>query len=633
VALELGPSDVAVNWLPLYHDMGLIGSWWTSLYHGIPGVMLSPLSFLLRPERWLWAIHRFGGTISPAPTFAYDLCAHKIPDAALEGLDLSSWRAAMVGAEPVREEALEAFYRRFEPHGLRRQTLMPVYGMAETALGLTITPPGRGPVVDRVARRALAEDRRAVPVEEGAGEALAIVGCGRPLPGHEVRITDRDDPEVELPERAEGRILFRGPSTMEGYFRAPEATAAVRRGEWIDTGDLGYLAGGEIYVTGRLKDLIIKGGRNYHPQDLERAAQRVPGVRKGCVMAFDAPGPRGETMVLVAETREPPARHGAIRQAVDEAVADAVGIPPDRVVLVPPRVLPKTSSGKLQRRRARELYLEGRLGRRQRAGWQELLAVAVPSALRRLGQVRRAAGAVGRLLYTSWAILVTLGVLGPGALLMLLARRADPGRWRTARGGLRLWGRLLGLLPRVTGSPPARGAAVVISNHGSYLDALVLIMASERPMAFTSKSEVFDWPLAGSIMHHMEHVPVDRSTHEARLESSEEMRRRLRRGEAIQIFPEATFTPREGLRPFRLGAFLLAAETGAALVPVVLKGTRAVLRDGHRLLSWSPLEVEFLEPVEVPEGAAFSDLVRLRDSLRRALSEAAGEPLLEELNP
>jgi len=368
--LDVTAEDVAINWLPLYHDMGLIGSWLTALYHGIPVVALSPLSFLSRPERWLWAFHRYRGTASPAPNFAFDLCSHKIPDSALEGLDLSSWRAALCGAEPVRPETLERFIRRFEPYGFRREAMLPVYGLAETSVALTLTPPGRGPRYDRVERAAFLAEGRAEP--SGAADALTLVSSGRPVPAHEVRVVDPDAPDRDLAERRQGKILFRSPSVMEGYYQRPEATAAVRVGEWIDTGDLGYLAQGELYVTGRIKDLVIKGGRKYHPQDIERAAQRVAGVRQGCVVAFDAPAERGEAIVVVAETARPAAEHERIVREVVAAVAGEIGTPPDRVVLLPPRTLPKTSSGKLKRRETRTLFVKGGLAGRARPAWLDL---------------------------------------------------------------------------------------------------------------------------------------------------------------------------------------------------------------------------------------------------------------------
>ena len=302
--LDVRPTDVGASWLPLYHDMGLIGTWLFCMHHGIPLALQSPLAFLARPERWLWSIHRHRATLSPAPNFAFELCVRKVPDHALEGLDLSSWRVALNGAEPVSPETIDRFVERFAPHGFRREAMMPVYGLAESAVGLCFPPVGRAPRVDRVARVAFEQDRRAAPAEgEGAG-ALQFVSVGTALPGHEVRLVD--DEGADVAERTVANLIFRGPSSTAGYYRKPEATAAITRpGGWLDSGDLAYRAEGEIFITGRRKDLIIKAGRNLVPQEIEELAASVPGIRRGCVVAFGVSRPElgTESLVVVAETR------------------------------------------------------------------------------------------------------------------------------------------------------------------------------------------------------------------------------------------------------------------------------------------------------------------------------------------
>ncbi|HXY41850.1 MAG TPA: AMP-binding protein, partial [Vicinamibacteria bacterium] len=258
--IDISPTDVGVSWLPLYHDMGLIGSWLLCLHQGVPLTLMPPTAFLARPERWLWAIHQRAATLSPAPNFAYELCARRIPDGALEGLDLSSWRAAFNGAEPVSPATLERFIRRFGRCGFRREAMLPVYGLAENSVALAVPPPGRGPRIDRVSRDVFQREGRASPGAEEDASALQFVSAGSPLPAHELRVVD--DAGAELPERAVGRLVFRGPSATSGYYRQPEATAAITLpGGWLDSGDLAYLADGELYVCGRRKDLVIKGGR------------------------------------------------------------------------------------------------------------------------------------------------------------------------------------------------------------------------------------------------------------------------------------------------------------------------------------------------------------------------------------
>jgi len=267
------PADVFVSWLPLYHDMGLIGAWLGSLHYGCELVIMPPLSFIARPERWLLAIHRHRGTLSAAPNFAYELCARRVGEPLLEGLDLSSWRIAFNGAEAARPETLERFAARFAPCGFRREAMTPVYGLAEDSVGLAFPPSGRGPRIDRVQRTALAAEGRAVPAGERDEHALRFASCGTPLPGHEIRIVDARD--RELPERTEGRLQFRGPSATAGYFRNPEQTAALFHGDWRDSGDLAYMAEGEVYLTGRRKDIVIRAGRNIYPDEIEGMPRSV----------------------------------------------------------------------------------------------------------------------------------------------------------------------------------------------------------------------------------------------------------------------------------------------------------------------------------------------------------------------
>lgn len=421
-AVAIGPQDVGVTWLPLYHDMGLIGTWLTPLYFGIPVAVHSPLAFLTRPERWLRAIHTHRGTLTAAPNFAFELCVRKVRDADLEGLDLSCVRAMLNGAEPVSPETLDRFAARFAPYGLRREALLPVYGLAESALAVTFPPLGRGPLVDRIDRDTFEREGRAVPAPSPAApgdrKTISFVALGRALPGHEVRIVDAAGREV--PGRVEGALWFRGPSATRGYYRNPEATAqlfpagpppalqAEQSGEsaWVDSGDRAYTAAGDVYVTGRVKDIIIKAGRNLYPHEVEDLAAGVEGVRRGGVVAFglrDAANGT-ERLVVVAETRE---QHAAaksrIARGITERVAASLGLPPDVVKLVPPQSIPKTSSGKLRREETRRHYLAGTLGARRQPVWWQLTRLAAASSL---GIARRIARRAVEFLYGVYATIV-----------------------------------------------------------------------------------------------------------------------------------------------------------------------------------------------------------------------------------
>jgi acyl-CoA synthetase (AMP-forming)/AMP-acid ligase II/acyl carrier protein len=362
-ALDIKPADVGVSWLPLYHDMGLIGCWLAPLFFGFPMTIMSPLSFLSRPERWLWTIHTRRATLSPAPNFGYELCVRKIREEVLEGLDLSCWRGALNGAEPVSAETMDRFSQRFSPYGFRPEAMMPVYGLAESSLALTIPPLGRGPRVERIAREPFETRGRAFPATAEEKTPFRFVSAGHPLPGHQIRIVDEHG--EELPEGVEGELHFRGPSTMNGYFRNPGATESVSRAEgWVDSGDRALMIDGEIFITGRAKDIIIRAGRNLYPQAIEEVVADVEGVRRGCVVAFGVTDPRlgTEKVVVVAETRaERPEGNKQVVLDIQQRLTETLGVVADDVVLVPPRTVPKTSSGKVRRSNCRERYLHGEL--------------------------------------------------------------------------------------------------------------------------------------------------------------------------------------------------------------------------------------------------------------------------------
>ncbi|MBI2207593.1 MAG: AMP-binding protein [Candidatus Rokubacteria bacterium] len=617
----LGPhaGDVFVSWLPLYHDMGLIGAWLGSLYHGVPVVILSPFVFLGRPVRWLQAIHRWRGTISAAPNFAFDLCAKKIDAADVEGLDLSAWRLALNGSEAVSAETIERFERRFASCGFRPSAMTPVYGLAESAVGLTYTPPGRGPRVDRIDRDVFARSRQAIPVGARAGETLRVVSCGRPLPGHDVRVVDGAGRSVD--ERVEGRIEFRGPSVTSGYFRNPRATREARRDGWMDSGDLGYWAAGELYVTGRRKDLIIKAGRNLYPQAIEEAVADVPGVRRGCVAAFGVADPAigTERLVIVAESRaETPDAVARVHAAVRDCIVATTGVAPDTLVIAKPGAVLKTPSGKIRRAATREAWLAGRLGRRRSAPAQWLALIA-RGLLRRGATLARDAAALA---VGGWIGLVLALTMPPLAAAVALARDD-----RTVDRLVRRWCRtvlsLAGCRLRVDGLDrvPRAGRVVFAANHASYLDAVVLLAAIPRRFHFVAKKELVAVPLVGAVIRRVGHLTVDRVDLAQSVADAARVRDELERDEAVVFFPEGTFREAAGLLPFRLGAFTVAVETGAPVIPVAIRGTRAVLPADAWLPRPGPITVTIGAAVR-PCAATWREAVRVRDCVREAIAAA-----------
>ena len=487
--VEIESTDVFVSWLPLYHDMGLIGAWLGSMYFAYRLILMSPLTFLARPARWLWAIHKYRGTISAGPNFAYELCVSRIADDELEGLDLGSWRYAFNGAEPVSAQTITHFHARFAAHGFRLQAMKPVYGLAEVSLGLAFPPTDSLPQVDHISREALMRRGQAVPVEAEADGALHLVAAGRPLPGYEIRIVD--DVGYEAGERQEGRLEFRGPSTTQGYFRNPEATKDLFRGDWLDSGDMGYMADGMLYLTGRAKDMIIRAGRNVYPQEVEEALNDVPGLRRGCSAVFGSADPSNgtERLVVLSETRETvPEKLEALRRRINDIVVDMLGMPADDVVLAPPGSVLKTSSGKLRRGASRERYEQGLLGRPPRAVWWQLVRLASGGLLSR---IRRLARSAADLLYGGyfWS-LAGLCLLVAWSLLVFTPKLS----WRhsVARSAARIVRRMLLLPVRVQGSEVLEGEGpfVIVANHASYLDGFVLVSTIPGAPCYVVKGEL-----------------------------------------------------------------------------------------------------------------------------------------------
>ncbi len=619
-AFEVHDDDVVVTWLPLYHDMGLIGTWFGPLVHGVPVVVMSPLAFLSRPVRWLEAISAYRGTLSAAPNFAYDLCARKVADDELAGLDLRSWRCALNGAEAVIAATLDRFAERFGPYGFRRDALKPVYGLAEASLCVTAPPPGRGPRVDRIARDGFQRARAIEPASASDPHPLSFVACGRPIHGHEVRCVDAGG--APAAERVEGHVQFRGPSAMTGYFGDAKATAAVtREGGWIDTGDLGYLADGDLYVTGRVKDVIIAGGRNIYPQELEEGVADVAGVRRGCVAAFGAPDPRTgtERLVVVAETRErEPAERTAIHDAIVARVLDVTGVPPDAVVLAPPGSIPKTSSGKIRRTATRDLHERGLLGRGRASAAIQWLRLARGDAAWRLGRAWRLAGTA---LFSAWAWLLAAS-LAPVLWIALAATRTPAGARRVTRAMARLLLALAGCRVRLEGGDPSSlpAPAVLVANHASYLDVVVLLAVLPPHVRFAAKARLATYPVLGLLIRRTGYVQVQRGTTAA----AEAFAQTLREGESLVLFPEGTFMRAPGTLPFRLGAFQAAVDTRTPIVPLAITGTRDVWPDGTLLMRRGALTVTVGAPID-PEEGGWPEMVRLRDATRAWIAGRTGE--------
>ncbi len=370
-------SDIGVSWLPLYHDMGLIGFVLAPLMYKVPSVFLPPLLFLKRPSSWLQAISRHKGTVSFAPNFAYALAVKRIKERELDGVDLSTWRVAGCGAEPIRPETLDAFAKCFAKVGFDKRALLPSYGMAESTLAVAFSEVSEGVRTITVDGETLWSEAVAKLVSDETIGSVRLVSCGKQFEGHSIQIFSEDDDASAHPlgEDHVGEIRIGGPSIMRGYWEDREKTREAIAGTHFKTGDLGFLHEDRLYICGRSKEVIILNGRNYYPQDMEWEVGHVAGVRKGSVIAFGARDRIGmetdrERVVVAFEAQEPsmvtdPARAQALIAAVRAAVQSGMGLTLDDVVPLAPGTLPKTSSGKLQRSKTKELYEAGTLRERK----------------------------------------------------------------------------------------------------------------------------------------------------------------------------------------------------------------------------------------------------------------------------
>lgn len=647
-AVGATPDDVFISWLPVYHDMGLIGAWFGSLYHAIPLVIMSPLLFLAKPQRWLWAIHHHKGTLSAAPNFAYELCVNKIDERDLQGLDLSSLRRAWNGAEPISADTMARFTERFAQYGFRPEAMAPVYGLAESTVGLTFPMQPRAPRVEYIDRDTFFRTGQAItatsskpekpqhqpdsasrtspppPPDHAFADSLPLIGLGHPLPGHQIRIVDSQG--RELPERQEGELEFKGPSSTQGYYRSPEKTQELYHQDWLRTGDRGLTIDGELFLTGRCKDIIIKAGRNIYPHELEAAVSQLPGVRKGCVAAFAHTNTRNgtEQLIVLAETNlRTEEDKTALRNRIQAAAQEVLGIPVDDIALCPPHTVPKTSSGKIRRSSCRHLYDTGTLNAPQRAVWWQTLRVAVAGMQPTLNQFVRQAKSY---LFAGYMWLI-LGLLAPPVWL-LVALLPSHLAWRVTRWGARtlLW--LTATPFTVQGKshlPPKGTPGILVVNHASYLDGIMVIAATDRELQFVAKSELLGNIFARIFLEKLGTHFVERFDTEKSLSDSQKLAEASMRPSPLTIFPEGTLYRMAGLHDFHLGAFQIAVDKQLPVIPVTLRGTRSMLRDQSLFPRRSAIDVIIGQPI-YPNGEDWHAVLTLRNRARAEILAQCGEP-------
>lgn len=624
-AIQIKPSDAIVSWLPLYHDMGLIGAWLGSLYHGIPLTLMSPLQFLTRPERWLWAIHTHRATLSAGPNFAYDLCIKKIASEDLEGLDLSSWRLAFNGAEMIYPNTLREFSKRYEHYNFKTNAFFPVYGLAENSLALTFPTPNEPLKIDRIKRFNFEIEQKAIAAQANK-DFLEFISCGKPLPDHPVRIVDEYN--QELPERHIGNIQFQGPSAMQGYYHNPVATQKVYHQGWWDTGDLGYFAEGELFITGRKKDVIIKSGRNLFPAEIEELVAEVHGIRQGCVAAIGVNNPKTgtEKFIIIAETRERnKSAQQSIAKDINRILNDAIGIPPDEIILTPPGRIPKTSSGKLRRSDCKRYYLENKLQKQRIPFWIQALKL---SSIATAKKIKTWLQTLIFSIYSFYAstILVLL-LLKSWALSHLLKRNAFAKYLKTAS---RITFYLIGAPLKIQGQENLfkHKTMIFVSNHASYMDTLILTAILPTNALFVGKKELLNVPILKTLIIKLNHIMVDRLDFNKSEEDLNKMRNAIQDHYSIAIFAEGTFTYATGLRSFKLGAFKLAVDTHTPICNIAIKGSRKMLRSGSALIKPSKLNLTISTPI-MPQDNSWQEIIRLRDESKLFIAKYCGEPTLD----
>ena len=355
IAASAHRRSSGVFWLPLFHDMGLIGTALSALYCRRPAIFMPPQAFVKRPAVWLRTISDYRATMTVAPNFAFSYCVKNLSVDDLAGVSLSSLELAMNGSEPVDPDAVAAFHDKFRPLGLRSDIVRPVYGLAESALAVTFADPGPA-VLDRVDAEILEEQGHATACLNGR-RARTFISVGRPIPTQDVRIVSADG--RVMPEREVGEITVRGPSVMKGYFGHPAESAAALKDGWLHTGDLGYVAGGQLFITGRLKDIIIRHGKNYHAQDIEQCIARTPGLIQGGVAVFGLEVNLDHKVIAVVEARaQAGIADGTIERAIRQACQDDFLLPLDDVRIVTPGTIPRTTSGKVRRQACRQWYVD-----------------------------------------------------------------------------------------------------------------------------------------------------------------------------------------------------------------------------------------------------------------------------------
>ena len=519
--VQVRPGDAVVSWLPIASDLGLAGVWLFALYHATPLTLLAPQEFLERPESWLWAIHDSRATLSAAPNFAYEAAVRKIPAWALEGLDLSTWRVAINAGEAAMAGTMESFARRYAPFGFRREALTPAYGLSENSVGLCMPPVGRGPV-----------------------ERDGVYSVGPPLPGHEVRVLDGFGRLCRDGES--GRLQFRGASQMRGYWNNEAATAAVVKDGWIDTGDVAFQAGGEIYFVGRTKDVIVRNGRQFPVEPIEAAVEKTPGIQlRGVAVVGTVEQTAGtEKLVVLAECTAEAGEQPRVLKAVREAVLSVTGEEPDSIRLIPPGTLPRTANQKIRRVEARRLAAQSEIGKEPSAPAVQMAGLWIANTV---NLARRGTWKFWRALNER---VREIAARSAGGLLTLTG---SPGAVQPA---VRLALGIMGSRPTPEGTQ-MRGPVVIVSQRSNPMDAMSVVSLVENRVTLAGPETLIGLP--GWAARMLQPLVVH---------TREEMEAALKAGRTLVVFPDSPLGTAALRLRYRLSALEAAVNTGAPIVPL-----------------------------------------------------------------
>ena len=511
---------------------------------------------------------------------------------------------------------------------------MPVYGLAESSVGLVFPPLMRGPLIDRIQRETFMYSQIAISATDNDLHPLQFVSSGLPLRGHQIRIADLAG--NELPERHEGRLEFRGPSSTTGYYLNAEKTRQLFDGEWLDTGDLAYISNGELYITGRIKDIIIRAGRNIYPDELEKAIGEIPGIRKGCVAVFGSADPdtATERLIVLAESyTDIPDEHSALYHRINVLASDLIGTPPDEILLVPRGAILKTSSGKLRRSASREMYENGEIWVKRKAVVWQIMFLALSTIL---PQLRRLGSYLQASIYALFCWLIFFLIV-PFAWMGALFLPRYRLRWSAVNGLARLLVKVSRIPIKIIGAqnlPDPEVPYIIVVNHASYIDSLVMLTALKEPILFVAKAELSRQWITRLPLKRLHVQFVERFDIQKGVEDAQALFDLIKNGKQLLFFPEGTFTRIPGLQPFHMGAFKVASDANVPIIPVAIRGTRSILRCDSWFPRYGSITLTIGAPIEPSslgdkKTSSWERSVALRDEARTFILTHCGEPDLE----